>query len=118
MPGRFIGIPNVPNVGLQDWQGILFNSLKENVELLTGTRGETDGFSRAVVQGDVGINNLGPQGMHTVTTSGDDGYTLSGQDVAALSAMRNLRNDVQALSNDLIMTRRAFDALLDALKGT
>jgi len=118
MVGRFIGIPEVPNIGLQDWQGILFGSLKENVELLTGTRGETDGFSRAVVQGDIGVDNLGTQDMHTVTTSGDDGYTLSGQEVAALSAMRNLRNDVQGLANDLVRTRRAVDALLDALKGT
>jgi hypothetical protein len=117
MAGRFVGIPEVPNIGLQDWQGVLFGALKENVELLTGTRGESGGFSKAVSRGDVGVNKLGTQDMHTVKTEDVDGYTISSQDVAALTAFRNLRNDVQSLANDLIKTRRAFDALMDDLKG-
>ena len=118
MAGVFVGIPEVPDVGLADWQGILFSSLKENLELLTGTRGETGNASAALVHGDVTVTALGTQKMHTVTTSGTDGFTISAQEVASLAAFRNLRNDVQELANDLVRTRNAFDKLLTEMKGT
>jgi len=48
---RFTGIPVVPTSGLSGLQANLFGALKENVELLTGTRGETGLTSRALIRG-------------------------------------------------------------------
>ena len=116
MARRFVALPEVPE-GLLDWQSILLSAMKENQELLTGTRGESDGASRAVVRSDVTVQQLGLQGLHSVTLDGDDGYTISGQDVASLNAIRNLRDDVQILANDLFSTRQALDLLIKTMKG-
>ncbi len=117
MARRFIALPEVPAEGLDEWQAALFSAVKEDVELLIGSRGEPDGASIAVTRGDVRVNQLGTQTMHSVTLSGDDGYTISGQDVAALTALRNLREDVQALANDLFRTREALDILIKTMRG-
>jgi hypothetical protein len=116
MVRRHVATPEVPNT-LLDWQAVLFSAIKENVELLTGTRGESDLASMAIVRGDITVQQVGNQVMGAVTTSGDDGYTISSQDVAALSALRNLRNDVQRLANDLATTRQALDLLIRNTTG-
>jgi hypothetical protein len=117
MQKRLIAIPDVPHVGLAEWQGPLFNAMKENIELLSGTRGEIDGASTAVTKADVQVNELGVQGMHTVGTGTVDGFTISGSDVAGLDAFRALRNDVQQLANDLFSTRATLDFLIRQMKG-
>lgn len=38
LQSRYTAIPAVPIVGIEEWQSRLLNALKENVELLTGTR--------------------------------------------------------------------------------
>ena len=45
---RFTAIPAVPQGGITDWQSVLISSVKENVELLTGLRGESDLISQEV----------------------------------------------------------------------
>ena len=117
MARRFVAVPEVPD-GILDWEAILLAAQKENIELLCGTRGEADGASIAVVRGDITTQNIGQQDLVSVTLSGDDGYTISGQDVASLNALRNLREDVQVLTNDLFETREALDFLIKNLKGT
>lgn len=116
MTRRHVATPEVPDT-LLDWQSVLFSAMKENIELLTGTRGESDLASMAIVRGDLTVKQVGEQSMISVTTSGDDGYTISAQDVAALNAMRNLRSDVQALANDLYATRQALDLLIRNMTG-
>lgn len=116
MPGRFIGVPEVPEGALTEVQVSLFNSLKENVELLTGTRGENDLASLALVRSDVAVNQLGQQDMARVSARGE-GFTISGQDVASLTDFSRLINDVQILANDLVRTRDAFDRLVRSLGG-
>lgn len=116
MVRRHVATPEVPNT-LLDWQAVLLTALKENVELLTGTRGEADFASMAIVRGDISVNQVGSQVMGSVTTTGVDGYTISAQDVAALTAFRNLREDVQRLANDLYDTRQALDLLIRNLTG-
>tara|TARA_R110000803_G_scaffold38467_9_gene83257 strand:- start:2486 stop:2839 length:354 start_codon:yes stop_codon:yes gene_type:complete len=116
MVRRHVATPEVPDQ-LLDWQAILFSAIKENVELLTGTRGESDLASMAITRGDVSANQLGQQDMGNVTQSGDDGYVISGQDVASLDALRNLRADVQVLANDLFRTRQTLDLLIRNLTG-
>ncbi|HEY7822113.1 MAG TPA: hypothetical protein VIG24_04745, partial [Acidimicrobiia bacterium] len=48
LQSRYTAVPAVPLVGIEEWQSQLLNALKENVELLTGTRGEPDLASVAI----------------------------------------------------------------------
>lgn len=117
MSGRFVGVPEVPDGAIVDWQSALFSSLKENVELLAGTRGESGLASRAIVRGDLTVAQVGQQTMAVVSARGE-GYTITGQDVASLEDYARLINDVQELANDLYRTRAALDLLIANLKGT
>ena len=47
---RFTAIPAVPQGGITDWQSVLITTVKENVELLTGLRGEADLASKAITK--------------------------------------------------------------------
>jgi len=111
----------LPGSGLLDFQAILFAAMKENIELLTGTRGEVDLASRALVRGDITVQQVGQQEMVQVTPRSPQGYlhsAISGTDeVASLTALRALTNDVQVLANDLFRTRQALDALIKNLGG-
>lgn len=115
MPGRFTAIPAVPT-GLNDWQTQLSNSMKENVELLCGTRGEADGASRAIVRSDVLVELARPLNMQRVTAEGK-GYTISGQNVADVDDFAKLIVNVQELANDVAYLRNVLNGLIAQLKG-
>ena len=55
---RFTSVPAVPQGGFTDYQTILISTVKENVELLTGLRGEIDAASKAITQGQITVNPL------------------------------------------------------------
>ena len=74
MARRFVAIPEVPD-GVLDWEALLLAAQKENIELLCGTRGESDGASIACVRGDITTENIGQQDLVSVTLTGDDGYS-------------------------------------------
>ena len=114
--GRFVATPEVID-GIPAWQSSLFSSMKENIELLTGTRNEADLVSRALIRGDVTVAQVGEQVLGAVTLINPDGYNISAVDVASLAAFRALRSDVQELANDLVRTRIALDALIRNLTG-
>ena len=113
---RFTAIPAVPQGGITDWQSILISSVKENVELLTGLRGESDLQSKAVTQGQVTIKEMSEQDMKQVSAKGA-GFTISGQEVAGLDDYGKLITDVQTLANDLALTRAVLNALIQQVKG-
>lgn len=113
---RFSAIPAVPQGGLTDWQAQILNSLKENVELLTGGRGESDQASKAVVKGQLTVQQSTTQNMTRVSAEGK-GYTISGQNVADLDDVGKLIKDVQELANDLAYTRNVLNTLIAQLKG-
>lgn len=115
MPGRFIAVPELPETGLQPWEPPVLGSMKENIDLLTGTRGEPDKRSRALVRGDITVNSLGTQTMRNIALISPDGFTISSTEVAGLDAFRALKEDVQSLANDLDRTRQAFDLLVKNL---
>ena len=46
----FYPIPAIPTSGVEDWKIRTLGALKQNVELLVGTRGEFDNASRAVLK--------------------------------------------------------------------
>lgn len=114
MAGRFQAVPQIPS-GLADWQGLLFTSIKENVELLTATRGESDLASRAIVRGDFTVNQVGTQVMVQVNTNSNT-TPVSLATAAPLNGFTDLRQDVQTLAEDLIRTRSALDLLISNLK--
>lgn len=113
---RFTAIPAVPQGGLTDWQSVLISAVKENVELLTGTRGEADLASKAVVRGQVTLQTMGDQDMRQVSAKGA-GFTISGQEVAGLEDYGKLLTDVQTLANDLAYTRAVLNALIQQIRG-
>ena len=123
MANRFTGIPAVPLDGLTDWQSVLIGSMKENVELLTGLRGEADVISKAVTQGQVTLAQLGEQNMRQVTAQGtgfevtSQGTLNPGTNVPNLEDVIKLVNDVQVLANDLAQTRAVINVLLKQLQG-
>ena len=80
---RFTAIPAVPQGGITDWQSVLISSVKENVELLTGLRGETDLASKAVTRGQITLLEQPDQNMKQISAKGS-GFTISGQEVAGL----------------------------------
>lgn len=115
MPGRFTAIPAIPT-GLNDWNTQLQNSMKENVELLCGIRGEADSASRAIVRSDIGIEQARELNMRRVTAEGK-GYTISGQQVADLDDFAKLVVNVQELANDVAYLRNVLNGLIAQLKG-
>ena len=117
MATRYAAIPAVPQGNLTGASTIvLVTALKENVELLTGTRGEEDLASKAIAIDQVRINTLGRQDAVAVNAKGL-GNTISGTNVPNYDDYVKLINDVQTLMNDLIATREPFDTLLLQLKG-
>ena len=123
MANRFTGIPAVPLDGLTDWQSVLIGSMKENVELLTGLRGEADVISKAVTQGQVTLAQLGEQNMRQVTAQGtgfevtSQGTLNPGTNVPNLEDVIKLVNDVQVVANALAQTRAVINVLLKQLQG-
>jgi len=113
---RFTAIPAVPQGGISDWQSILISSVKENVELLTGLRGEADLASKAVTRGQITLLEQPQQNMKQVSAKGT-GFTVSGQEVAGLADYGLLLTDVQTLANDLAFTRTVLNVLIKQLKG-
>jgi len=76
---RFTSVPAVPQGGFTDYQTVLIGAVKENIELLTGLRGEADVVSKAITQGQVTVNQMGQQKMQQVTAKGDGStITISG----------------------------------------
>jgi len=117
---RFTGIPVVPTSGLPELQANLFGALKENVELLTATRGETDLISRSLVRGDITAKRVGSQVMGSIQNISPEGYTgthVDANQIASLAAINGLKNDVQTLANDLAETRIALNLLIRNMTG-
>lgn len=113
---RFTSIPTVPTSSIGDWNGQILNALKENVELLTGTRGEDDLASRAITGDRVRVKTVENPTFVKVTATAQ-GYTVSGVNVAALSDYAKLIIDVQNLGNDVLILRASLNALITQLKG-
>jgi hypothetical protein len=114
--GRFTGIPALPASGLEPAQARLLAALKENVELLTGSRGELDGFSRALTQGQIRLSPL-PQADFTGVTATGDGFTIQGANVAALEDYQRALQDIQRLGRDVEVLRQYVVALANQLRG-
>ena len=117
---RFTSVPAVPQGGFTDYQTVLIGAVKENIELLTGLRGEVDTVSKAITQGQVTVNQMGQQKMQQVTAKGDGStITIDGTayDLANLSDVRKLIVDVQTLAGDVAEMRATLNFLIKQMKG-
>ena len=117
---RFTSVPAVPQGGFTDYQTVLIGAVKENVELLTGLRGEVDTVSKAVTQGQITVNEMGQQRMQQVSAIGAGStITISGTsyDLANLDDVSKLIIDVQTLAGDVAEMRATLNFLIRQLKG-
>lgn len=122
---RFTAIPQIPASGLLDWQVVMFHTIKENVELLTGQRGELDRASQAITRGTVNMSQLAAQRLQTVkpstmngVTAQGQGFTIDGQNVASLADYVKLIEDVQRLGNDHRQLMSEVSTLMLDVKST
>jgi hypothetical protein len=113
---RYTAVPAVPLTGVEEWQAQLLNALKENVELLTGTRGEPDLASVAINRARLTVAVPPEQSMRQVSASGS-GVTISGAAVPVLDDYTQLLTDVQRLANDVANLRATVEVLITQLKG-
>lgn len=65
---RFVPIPPVPYSGASDWQVRTIGTLKQNVELLCGIRGESGLASAALLKGDVNVDQITTANIITART--------------------------------------------------
>lgn len=117
---RFTSVPAVPQGGFTDYQTVLIGAVKENVELLTGLRGEVDTVSKAVTQGQVTVNDMGQQKLQQTSAKGTGSViTISGTayELANLDDFRKLILDVQTLAGDVAEMRATLNFLIRQLKG-
>jgi hypothetical protein len=113
---KYTAIPAVPLVGVPEWQSQLLNALKENVELLTGTRGEEGLASAAVTGARLSVSVPPAQTMVRVSARGQ-AITISGVTVPLSQDYNQLLSDVQKLANDVATLRNTVELLIRQLKG-
>jgi hypothetical protein len=113
---RYTAIPAVPLVGVEEWQSQLLNAIRENVELLTGARGETDRASAALNRASLNVSVPPAQTMTRISASGS-GVTISGANVPILEDYTQLLADVQRLANDVANLRATVEILVIQLRG-
>ena len=112
---RFTGIPSLPQIGIEEWQVRVLNAMKQNIELLIGTRGEQDLSSRALLKSSVAITSAPEPSIRAVSAVGS-GFTIGGAQVPSLSDYQLLVRDVQSLTNDVAALRAALKTLISQLR--
>lgn len=113
---RFTSIPAVSQAGLSPTEYATISALKENVELLIGSRGGKSDSGRAIVKGQLTVTPAVAQKMTRVTAEGA-GFTVSNVNVPSLSDYIKLAQDVQLLANDLANLRNTVNTLIAQLKA-
>lgn len=113
---RFSAVPEIDQSAISTWQGQVLVALKENVDLLTGARGEPGGGSQAVTRASLTVAPPAAQTMKQVTARGQ-GYTISGVSVPSIEDYSKLVTDVQKLSNDVSALRATVETLIRQLRS-
>ena len=102
MAARFVGIPAIPLQDMADWEAQVFHSIKENVELLCGSRGEADEASKAITKGNISVSSMEQQSMRVIS---------------GIAALADLVDATQVLANDLAEQRDTLNTLIEQLKA-
>lgn len=114
---RFTSIPDIPQGNIDEWQYRVLDSLKQNVELLTGTRNESDEASLALTRSSITTKPPGAPQLQALSARGS-GYTISGVQVPTLDDYSALVRDVSALSQDVASLRATITTLINQLRGS
>lgn len=135
MPARYTAVPALPQTGVDEWQSRFLSAVKENVELLTGTRGEFDLASAAINRSTLTVSQPPEQQMTRVSAvgngtslpsgfqinpDGSGGYVVDvtgNVSVPLLDDYNRLVLDVQRLSNDVANLRGTVAVLIAQLRG-
>ena len=113
---RFTGIPSLPQQGVDEWQVRVLGAMKQNIELLIGSRGERDLSSRALLKSSVRIEGTPEPSLRSISAVGS-GFTISGAQVPSLADYQALVRDVQLLANDVAQLRTAVNVLISQLRS-
>lgn len=113
---RFAPIPEIPLGGITDWMFALLSAMKENIDLLTGMRGENDNASTSLTKSSITVAPPLPMGMTKMSATGA-GFTIQGVQVASLDDHNKLIQDVARLTVDVANLRGTVNALISNLKG-
>jgi len=103
----FSSIPPVPQAGLQDWHFRYLDSVKQNVEQLTGQR-RADHGAAAVLRGDIDA---------TPVPSLSAAVQFSGAVTVTYTDFHNLLSTVQALINDVESVRQTVNTLIVRMRA-
>lgn len=113
---RFTGIPAIPQTGIDYAQGQILDALKQNVELLTGMRGEADRLSQAVTRGALTVTAPSNPTFRALTATGA-GFVVGGVSVPAATDYVALLRDVERLAADVATIGAAVSTLIRQLRG-
>jgi hypothetical protein len=131
---RFSGIPSIPQSGVEEWNLRTLNALKQNVELLIGSRGETDLASKALLRSQFTVGQpaaptitaptVFPQiifNTHVVKDIAGNNQFVVAYD-ANVGSLQNLvvstalQTDVQRLINDVAQLRAVVATLIQQIR--
>lgn len=113
---KFQGIPAIPNEKIPQWQYDLLAALKENIEILMGSRGP----GRAITNDTIKVAPQFFQVMTQVSARGDYIDTTAGLNASgapSLADYTKLLNDVQQLASDVAKIQDALNALLQQTRA-
>ena len=114
-PG-FTALPSIPQINIDPWQYYFLNSVKENLELLTGQRGGVARSASAVFKSQISLDSAPEQKMTRVTAEGA-GISVSGAQVPSLDDYAKLLSNVQELANDVAALRQTLNILISQIKA-
>jgi hypothetical protein len=112
---QFQGIPPIPIEGLPQWQYDALAAIKENLEILMGTRGP----GRAVTNDAIGIEPQDWQQMTQIASRGDYYAITTGSGTFNMPTIGDytlLLNDVQQLATDVATIQSVLVALLGNMR--
>jgi hypothetical protein len=116
---QFPAIPSLPQVGLQPWQVHFYSAIKENLEMLNGSRNGVDSSNQIVTKGQITVAVPPTQNMTRVTA---EGFAISLKDeqtsVPTADDYAKLISNVQTLANDVANLRATVEVLIKQLKGS
>lgn len=113
---RFAGVPEIP-ASLDEWEFRTLSALKQNIELLAGTRGEIDGSSRAVIRSDISVRPPGTPQFQALSARGN-GVSIASVSVPTADDYAALLGDFVRLSQDVAVLRVTLTILINQLRGS
>ena len=112
---RFTGVPELPQSSADEWQMRVLEALKQNVELLTGTRGEPNDESRAIVKSSLTVSSPPTLTYGSMTARGA-GFSIGNAQVPSFTDYTSLIQDVQRLSTDVANLHAILSTLVSQLR--